>query len=196
MACELSNLSGVVSQTGVQDGFQGDLPVANAAIARLETCDVSSIRLGRPLSAWGVMNVNPLAVAFADDPASLGGLVIVSVDPSTSLGLILTRLQEDGFFGGCGTENLDPNVRIEGDRLIVDISFTNDASAGARNCAIQFEGQVVYCAQLDPASLGQSGEPTRIARFEGSGFWSADEERGDLPALYAVDGPVDVPLRR
>ncbi|MEK6674244.1 MAG: hypothetical protein AABZ47_01160 [Planctomycetota bacterium] len=139
---------------------------------------------------WGIVSIHPLALPFVEDPASIGGVVVIAgVGRSTDRASVLTGLNGDDVFG-CVDDTPDGDLTWDGQRLRINLDLEGDdnsESLGAPgNCSISFDGSLTYCAEINPSDLGSSGDAGKLIRVDGAGSFTSNDGTGVLTSMYLL----------
>lgn len=180
--CELHDTEGTLNANGELTTPE------RTQIVRFTRCDAAPTSV-EDLNTWALYNLHVFAGVFLDDPGAVGAAAVLGGEGSSLMfATLLTGLVQGTDPIGCIDEEPLGTVSLNGSMLTIDTTLAgrnNSENRGtAENCAVSFLGQSVYCAAMDPADFGRSGERTLVMRFEGTGRWTSDAEEGAFTAMY------------
>lgn len=186
--CDLSDESGAVNIAGDESGL------GRMRVLRFTECTNLPASI-EDAAMYAISNVHPFAQLFLDNPASVGGLVLVATDGTDGAGLVSTDAANDTYIG-CGDQTPEGTIDWNGSTLTVNLTLTgrdNDEQSGSEGtCTITFSGTRAYCANVDPADFGGTGAPGQLLLFKGTGDYTFNEVRAEYPWMYLLLGEAEI----
>ncbi len=172
--CDLTNTEGDITIDGASISL--DVP----QVIRFGRCDpvlLSSRNL------WSITNAHPFGLIPLQDPGSIGAVFALGGERGDITSAALLTGLDGEMAVGCEDETVDNDVlSYDVEHLAIDVAM--DAGEA---CTTTFEGDVVYCALINPADLGGPiGQSNAIVRVEGSGNYTHAGGTGDLKAMYLL----------
>ncbi len=180
--CQLNDTEGTVNANGEESAPE------RTQIVRFAVCDEAPVSFD-DFTEWTLSSLHFFGGTFLDDPGAIGAAVLFGgVGPTLQNGTVVTGVVQGTELIGCLDEMPQGTVLLSGSTLTIDTGLVGRNNAQgqgtAESCAVTFDGQMAYCATMDPAVFGTPGELTRVIRFEGNGRWTSDTEEGLFSVMY------------